>query len=87
MTKTKKKDSQGFPLTEDWAKDYKGGAVVVHGHVVHEQPRQENNVIAVDTGCVFGGELTATVEAAGHMSITIPPRTGMIFVLEEDESN
>ena len=36
---------------------------------------------------IFGGELTITVEAAGHVSITVPPRTGMIFVLEEGGSD
>ena len=31
----------------------------MHGHVVHDAPRELNNVIAIDTGCVFGGDLTA----------------------------
>lgn len=53
-------DEDGFPLSEDWALDYQGEAVIVHGHVVHDEPRETNGkVIAVDTGCVFGGNLTA----------------------------
>lgn len=52
-------DEEGHPIAEDWAMDYAGEAVVVHGHVVHEKPRILNGVVALDTGCVFGGSLTA----------------------------
>lgn len=53
-------DAEGFPVAEDWAMTYNGDAVVVHGHVVYDEPRNVNDkVIAVDTGCVFGGKLTA----------------------------
>lgn len=52
-------DEDGYPLAEDWAQNYRGEAVVVHGHVVREQPRELNRVVAIDTGCVFGGSLTA----------------------------
>jgi protein phosphatase len=52
-------DERGHPEARDWALDYAGEAVVVHGHVVHPEPRVVGNVVAVDTGCVFGGSLTA----------------------------
>lgn len=52
-------DADGYPLSIDWAEEYAGAATVVHGHVVHDAPRELNNVIAIDTGCVFGGDLTA----------------------------
>lgn len=52
-------DEHGAPILLDWAQDYAGEAVVVHGHIVHEEPRIVNNVVAIDTGCVFGGRLTA----------------------------
>lgn len=52
-------DENGHPEAEDWALDYDGDAVVVHGHVVHPEPRIVGNVVAVDNGCVFGGKLTA----------------------------
>lgn len=52
-------DAYGHPEAEDFALDYHGAALVVHGHVVHANPREVNNVIAIDTGCVFGGSLTA----------------------------
>lgn len=49
----------GLSILEDWALEYRGDAVVVHGHIVHEEPYEMNGVVAVDTGCVFGGRLTA----------------------------
>lgn len=52
-------DEDGYPLANDWAEEYLGDATVVHGHIVHDAPREMNNVIAIDTGCVFGGDLTA----------------------------
>lgn len=52
-------DEEGYPIAEDWAATYGGDATVVHGHIVHDAPREMNNVIAIDTGCVFGGDLTA----------------------------
>lgn len=52
-------DEDGYPVAEDWAQTYEGEAVVVHGHVVHAEPRVVNGVYAIDTGCVFGGRLTA----------------------------
>lgn len=52
-------DEHGHPLAEDWAQTYAGAAIVVHGHVVHPEPRIVNGVYAIDQGAVFGGSLTA----------------------------
>jgi len=49
----------GFPERLDWAEDYKGHRVVVHGHTVMKETSAKNNVYCVDTGAVFGGKLTA----------------------------
>lgn len=54
-----KTDADGFPIRGDWVADYRGAASVVHGHVVVESPVWRNNVLDIDTGCVFGGALTA----------------------------
>lgn len=52
-------DDDGTPIAVDWALEYEGAATVVHGHVVYREPRIVDKVVAVDTGCVFGGRLTA----------------------------
>ncbi len=57
--RTGENDETGRPIAVDWAADYAGQPLVVHGHVVTREPRRVNNVIAIDTGCVFGGKLTA----------------------------
>lgn len=57
---TGEKHPDGSPVRRDWAKDYDHHeAFVVYGHTPVEHPRQMNNTINIDTGCVFGGELTA----------------------------
>jgi diadenosine tetraphosphatase ApaH/serine/threonine PP2A family protein phosphatase len=56
---TGKTDAKGFPERLDWAEDYTGDAVVVHGHVANFEPIIKNNVYNIDTACVFGGSLTA----------------------------
>jgi polynucleotide kinase-phosphatase len=42
-----------------WARDYRGAAAVVYGHTPTPTPEWINNTICLDTGCVFGGDLTA----------------------------
>jgi len=52
-------DRHGMPVRLDWAADYKGKAMVVFGHTPVAQPRWVNHTVNIDTGCVFGGKLTA----------------------------
>ncbi|WP_017754653.1 bis(5'-nucleosyl)-tetraphosphatase PrpE [Calidifontibacillus oryziterrae] len=49
----------GTPVRRDWAKDYNGDPCIVYGHTPVEKPRKINNTWNIDTGCVFGGMLTA----------------------------
>ncbi|GCF09399.1 polynucleotide kinase-phosphatase [Dictyobacter arantiisoli] len=52
-------DEFGLPVRYNWASDYRGRAMVVYGHTPIPQPTWLNNTINIDTGCVFGGHLTA----------------------------
>ncbi|AGT31158.1 metallophosphatase [Geobacillus genomosp. 3] len=49
----------GTPVRRDWAKRYRGAAWVVYGHTPVKTPRFIGRTVNIDTGCVFGGALTA----------------------------
>ncbi|ANU10359.1 bis(5'-nucleosyl)-tetraphosphatase PrpE [Planococcus antarcticus DSM 14505] len=51
--------ADGTPVRRDWAKSYRGQKWVVYGHTPTETPYFINNTVNIDTGCVFGGLLTA----------------------------
>lgn len=52
-------DEFGLPVRADWAARYRGSAQVVYGHTPVYEPEWVNRTINIDTGCVFGGRLTA----------------------------
>ena len=52
-------DEFGLPVRYNWAAEYRGPAMVVYGHTPVPEPEWLNRTINIDTGCVFGGKLTA----------------------------
>jgi len=52
-------DEFGLPIRYNWASEYRGNAAVVYGHTPVPEPEWLNNTVNVDTGCVYGGKLTA----------------------------
>lgn len=52
-------DEYGLPVRYNWAGDYRGRPVIVYGHTPVAEAAWQNNTIDIDTGCVFGGKLTA----------------------------
>lgn len=52
-------DEFGLPVRHNWAAGYRGSAMVVYGHTPVPEPEWLNRTVNIDTGCVFGGKLTA----------------------------
>src|ERR1700722_14967896 len=52
-------DEFGLPVRYNWAAEYRGTAHVVYGHTPVPEADWLNRTINIDTGCVFGGSLTA----------------------------
>ncbi|KGX92708.1 metallophosphatase [Pontibacillus halophilus JSM 076056 = DSM 19796] len=49
----------GMPVRRDWAQHYNGERWIVYGHTPVREPRFKHKTVNIDTGCVFGGKLTA----------------------------
>jgi len=56
---TGESDEFGLPVRYNWAAEYRGAAHVVYGHTPVPEPEWLNRTINIDTGCVFGGKLSA----------------------------
>lgn len=52
-------DEYGLPVRLNWAADYRGRATIVFGHIPQKEVQKLNRTYCIDTGCVFGGELSA----------------------------
>jgi protein phosphatase len=60
-------DEFGLPVRHDWAAEYRGEPKVVYGHTPVPQVEWLNNTVNIDTGCVFGGSLTALRYPEGEL--------------------
>ena len=52
-------DNFGLPVRLNWASNYQGAAFVAYGHMAVKEAAWLNNTVCIDTGCVFGGRLSA----------------------------
>lgn len=52
-------DEFGLSVRYNWAADYRGRAAIAYGHTPVPEPEWLNNTICIDTGCVYGGKLSA----------------------------
>lgn len=52
-------NSDGTPVRLDWAKHHQGQEWIVYGHTPVRKPRFIHRTVNIDTGCVFGGSLSA----------------------------
>ncbi|HSA48528.1 MAG TPA: AAA family ATPase, partial [Yinghuangia sp.] len=64
-------DEYGLPVRYPWAEEYRGRAMVVYGHTPMPRAEWVNNTICLDTGCVFGGALTA-LRYPERQIVTVP---------------
>jgi protein phosphatase len=64
-------DEYGLPVRSNWASEYRGRAQVVYGHTPVGEPEWINRTINIDTGCVFGGKLTALRYPEGEL-VSVP---------------
>ncbi len=67
-------DEYGLPVRYPWAEDYRGEAMVVYGHTPVPEAVWVNRTICIDTGCVFGGQLTALRYPEREL-VSVPART------------
>jgi protein phosphatase len=70
---TGKKDTAGFPVRKAWAAEYRGKALVVHGHTPVSAPMWLNNTVDIDTGCAYGGHLTA-LRYPERVTLSVPAK-------------
>ena len=65
-------DEFGLPVRYNWAAEYRGSAMVVYGHTPVPEPEWLNRTVNIDTGCVFGGKLTA-LRYPEKEFVSVPP--------------
>lgn len=68
-----KTDAHGLAIRYDWAARYDGNPRIVYGHTPVAEPAEKNNSVCIDTGCCFGGALTA-LRYPEMQYVTVPAR-------------
>jgi diadenosine tetraphosphatase ApaH/serine/threonine PP2A family protein phosphatase len=58
-----------------WAEKWRGNRFVVYGHTPLRQPKFDKRALGLDTGCVYGGSLSAGVFANGEWTtVSVPAK-------------
>lgn len=52
-----------------WAEKWTGERCVVYGHTPLQEPKFDERAVGLDTGCVYGGKLTAAVRSQGGWEV------------------
>jgi protein phosphatase len=65
---------EAMPVDANWAAREQKKALVVHGHTPVVKPQWLDGAVDIDTGCVYGGHLTA-LRYPERETISIPAKT------------
>jgi predicted phosphodiesterase len=65
----RRKDGEWRPIPKDkkkkgdvlWAEKWEGDRFILYGHTPLQEPRFDRHALGLDTGCVYGGRLTAAI--------------------------
>lgn len=79
-----KLDEKGFPIRHHWENSYTGKTQVVYGHTPVAEPLKCGNTWNIDTGCVFGGSLSALSYPCGEITSVKSKKT---YCFKEGISN
>jgi protein phosphatase len=74
------RDSFGLSVRYNWAAAYEGKSMVVYGHTPVTEATRVNNTICLDTGCCFGGKLTA-MRWPEQTLVSVPARRAYVDTL------
>jgi protein phosphatase len=74
------RDAAGLTVRYNWAAAYDGPSTVVYGHTPVSDPTWVNNTVCLDTGCAFGGSLTA-MRWPERSFVSVPARRAYVTTL------
>jgi protein phosphatase len=74
------RDASGLTVRYNWAAAYAGPSMVAYGHTPVAEATRVNNTICLDTGCCFGGRLTA-LRWPEQTLVSVPARRNYVTTL------
>ncbi|ADV68313.1 metallophosphoesterase [Deinococcus maricopensis] len=72
------RDAFGRRLRDDWVAAYRGSALVAYGHTPVRTPQWRGRTVNLDTGCAFGGALSALRFPEG-LTASVAARSGVRY--------